>query len=84
MEIIIIILMVIALILFKLFRIQPEVEIVTTGLIISGTCYYIALNINDQYISKIFFILSILSIFMIFVLEILLYIKKIQFRQVVR
>ena len=84
MEILIIILMIVALILFKLFRIPDEVEIITTGLIISGICFYIALNVNESYVSKIFMILSVLAIFMIFYLEILIYVKKIQLVKVIK
>lgn len=76
-EITIILISIVSLILFKIYMLPKEIEIITTGLIIGGICFYISRNIADYYFSLAFLILGILSILMILILEIFFYINKI-------
>ena len=77
-DILTIIIILLALILFKIFMLPVEISIIIEGLIISGFCYYIALNTSNVFISKMFMTLTFVSIIMIIGLEIYEYVKKLR------
>lgn len=68
------------LLFFNMFIPIKEILLIVNGLIISSLSFYIALNIEDVYISKIFMVLTFISIIMIPILLIMIYLEKLRLK----
>jgi hypothetical protein len=55
----------------------PEIKLTIQFIVISSLCFYIAMNINDRYLTYTFMILSIISILLIPFTLIIKYMEKI-------